>query len=325
MKRHLAVALLATLFALLPAAPAFAAGNRSGHTAAPDPRFSFFVTSVGNGASGGDFGGLAGADAFCTNLATAAGAGGRTWRAYLSTYDENFGLAVAARTRIGPGPWYNFAGQLIALNIDALHANGLAASLALDEHGATVPANAHDILTGTDSQGYLATYSATCFNWTSSADDVYGFVGHADGNGVGQEVPASWNAAHLTSCDQAGMAAVLGQGRLYCFSPDGVTIGVDGERDHRGRAFLAQSVPNPFRGSSLIRFLLTSGGPVDLAVLDLTGRRVRTLVAGPRQAGAWEIAWDGRDDAGRRLSSGVYLYRLETSGETASRKTLLLR
>src|SRR5215475_15549715 len=79
----------------------------------PAPNMSFFVTSANP--KGGNLGGLAGADAVCQSLARAAGAGGKTWRAYLST------STVDAKTRIGNGPWYNFKGQLIASNVADLH------------------------------------------------------------------------------------------------------------------------------------------------------------------------------------------------------------
>src|SRR6266571_2674366 len=87
---------------------------------APQP-MGFFVTSVGSG-KGGDLGGLAGADQHCQKLAAAAGAGNRTWRAYLST------SAVDARDRIGNGPWYNAKGARIAQNLGDLHGDTLEAA-----------------------------------------------------------------------------------------------------------------------------------------------------------------------------------------------------
>jgi len=89
----------------------------------PAPRnpMTFFVTSVPIG-DGGNLGGLAGADAHCQALATAVGAGDRTWHAYLSTQGPN---AVNARDRIGTGPWYNTTGQTIATNLGHLHGDTL--------------------------------------------------------------------------------------------------------------------------------------------------------------------------------------------------------
>src|SRR4029077_4032459 len=86
---------------------------------------SFFVSSTGSG-RGADLGGLAGADRLCTSLATAAGAGNRTWRAYLSTTPNAPGAAVNARDRIGTGPWRNAKGVVVANNVTELHgANNL--------------------------------------------------------------------------------------------------------------------------------------------------------------------------------------------------------
>ena len=79
----------------------------------PAANMSFFVTSANP--KGGNLGGLAGADQVCQGLAKAAGAGNKTWHAYLST------STVDAKTRIGNGPWYNFKGELIAQNVADLH------------------------------------------------------------------------------------------------------------------------------------------------------------------------------------------------------------
>ena len=120
----------------------------AGAAAAQDASMSFFVTSANPG-QGADFGGIEGADAHCASLAEAAGVGGKTWRAYLSTSAEN------ARDRIGTGPWFNAAGVEIAASVDALHgdANAINKETALDETGAVVNGrgdepNRHDILTG---------------------------------------------------------------------------------------------------------------------------------------------------------------------------------
>src|SRR6476646_4772043 len=99
--------------------------NTQGVTPPPgsDPtpaKMTFFVTSVGLG-KGGNLGGLAGADAHCQALATAVGAGGHTWHAYLSTQARPGQPAVNARDRIGTGPWYNFKGEMIAQNLAHMH------------------------------------------------------------------------------------------------------------------------------------------------------------------------------------------------------------
>src|SRR5438128_9066500 len=82
------------------------------------PNMTFFVTSVGPG-KGANLGGLDGADAYCQRLATAAGAGSKVWRAYLST--NAAAGSVNARDRIGKGPWQNFKAEVIAKDAEELH------------------------------------------------------------------------------------------------------------------------------------------------------------------------------------------------------------
>ena len=119
----------------------------------PGNDMTFFVTSAGSG-KGADLGGLEGADRHCQELAQAAGAGGHTWRAYLSTQASDGQPAVNARDRIGRGPWRNAKGVVIASSVDELHGtNNLTKATALTEKGDTVNGrgdspNMHDILTG---------------------------------------------------------------------------------------------------------------------------------------------------------------------------------
>src|SRR5215469_11977704 len=115
------------------------------------PNMTFFVTSVGPG-KGADLGGLEGADRYCQQLAERHGAGGKTWRAYLSTQAAEGKPAINARDRIGSGPWQNFKGEIVAQNIDDLHSdnNKLGMSTSLSERGQIVPGvgfvpNRHDV------------------------------------------------------------------------------------------------------------------------------------------------------------------------------------
>ncbi len=185
---------------------------------------TFFITSEGPG-NGGDLGGIEGADAHCQALAEAAGAGGKTWVAYLGTELEG-GRGVDARSRIGDGPWHNAAGELIAEDIDQLHLGpNIVRSTALDEDGNRVlgrgdETNRHDILTGAMADGTAFFPDAddhTCNNWTSSGEGS-AMVGHFDRQGGGN---TSWNAAHQSrSCSQADLRATGGDGLLYCFATD---------------------------------------------------------------------------------------------------------
>src|SRR5437868_13797881 len=103
---------------------------------AQQANMTFFITSAGPG-KGGDLGGLAGADAHCQSLAQAAGAGNKTWRAYLSTNGRGGANAINARDRIGNGPWQNARGAVIATSVADLHGdnNKLGKASAIDEKG----------------------------------------------------------------------------------------------------------------------------------------------------------------------------------------------
>ncbi|WP_339717280.1 hypothetical protein [uncultured Sneathiella sp.] len=192
---------------------------------AGDQPMGFFVTSVGPG-NGGDLGGLEGADAWCTKLASDAGAPERTWRAYLSTQEEGK-RGISARERIGQGPWYNALGELIAVDLDQLHLNpNIVGRTALDENGNRVKGrgdspNEHDILTGTMSDGTAyfpsVTEDRTCRNWTSSTEGS-ATVGHHDRHGGGN---TSWNAAHDSrGCSPDNLKSTGGNGYFYCFAAD---------------------------------------------------------------------------------------------------------
>ncbi len=193
---------------------------------APASTLSFFITSVG--LDGGKLGGLAGADAHCAKLATAVGAGGRTWRAYLSVPASGGTAAVNAKDRIGAGPWLNAAGVKIASNVAELHSamNNLTKATALNEKGAVVNGrgdspNQHDILTGTKADGTASTADpdTTCKSWTSNTTGS-ALVGHHDRAGGGAN-PTSWNSAHASSgCSQANLVSTGGNGYFYCFAAD---------------------------------------------------------------------------------------------------------
>lgn len=181
-------------------------------------QMSFFITSVGSG-NGANLGGLAGADEHCQRLAQAAGAGGRTWRAYLSASASGTQPAVNARDRIGRGPWSNAKGVRIAQNVDDLHSdsNTLTRETQLTEKGEN-PAR-HDILTGSqlDGRAYPAGTDRTCQNWTTSGQGA-GRLGHYDRRGGGEN-PTSWNSAHDSrGCSQDNLRSTGGDGLFYCFA-----------------------------------------------------------------------------------------------------------
>jgi hypothetical protein len=189
---------------------------------------TFFVTSAGSG-KGADLGGLEGADRHCTTLATAAGATGKTWRAYLSTQGAN---AVNAKDRIGRGPWQNAKGTVVAKDVADLHgaSNNLNKQTALNEKGEVISGrgdtpNRHDILTGSQSDGtaFTGADDRTCGNWTKSAAGA-AMVGHHDRQGLNDSAPMlSWNSSHPSrgpdgGCSQADLKSTGGDGLFYCFA-----------------------------------------------------------------------------------------------------------
>ena len=187
-----------------------------------NPPLGFFITSVGSG-DGANLGGLAGADAHCQKLASAVGAGSRTWRAYLSGTEN--GKPVNAKDRIGAGPWANAKGVVIAQNVAELHGeNKLTKETQLTEKGAVVNGrgdtpNMHDILTGSQLDGTAFTDGTdhTCNNWTSN-NTGSAQVGHHDRQGGGAN-PTSWNNAHASKgCSQQALVGTGGNGFFYCFA-----------------------------------------------------------------------------------------------------------
>jgi hypothetical protein len=208
---------LATLFAVPAVLPALAQQSA----------MTFFVTSAGPG-KGADLGGLSGADAHCQTLAATAGAGSKTWRAYLSTQGAG---AVNARDRIGKGPWVNAKGAAIAKDVAELHGtNMLTKESALTEKGEVINGfgdkpNRHDVLTGSQRDGtaFPPDNDMTCKNWTSSTQGS-AMLGHSDRKGPREDdVMHSWNSSHPSrgpegGCSRTDLYTTGGDGLLYCFA-----------------------------------------------------------------------------------------------------------
>jgi hypothetical protein len=211
MRVGLLLSAVAISFAAVSAAPAQQAN------------MSFFITSNGPG-KGADLGGLAGADAHCQQLAQAAGAGGKTWRAYLSTQGDG---AVNARDRIGRGPWLNAKGVTVAKDVDELHSanNQLGNEGSLSEKGEAIASNRHDALTGSTAEGraFPAGDDRTCRNYTSSTQGAV-MVGHTNKRGLrDDDASKSWNSSHPSrgpdgGCSQADLRSTGGDGLFYCFA-----------------------------------------------------------------------------------------------------------
>src|SRR5215510_15930146 len=211
--------------------------------AAPPANISFFVAETPN--QTGNLGGLNGADQLCQQQAQALGAphAARTWRAYLSQEQRGNTPRINARDRIGPGPWFNVKGVLVASNVADLHGdqvrdrNNFQTQNVLDAKGNPIQGggqqgvqNEHDILTGSDASGraYTDGLDHTCGNWTSDGltlpqanpnfpeERSRAMLGHSDRTGGGN---VSWNAVHMSQgCSKQALNATGGVGRFYCFA-----------------------------------------------------------------------------------------------------------
>ena len=195
------------------------------------PNMTFFITSIGV-PTGANYGGLQGADKHCQMLGEKAGAGAKTWRAYLSTQALDGATAVNARDRIGKGPWVNATGVQIATSVADLHSanNKIGAQTMVAENGRLVPSrlntvNQHDILTGSkpDGTAFGPEQDMTCGNWTKSGEG-HAMLGHADRMGLrDDDASKSWNSSHPSrgpdgGCSQADLKSTGGDGLLYCFA-----------------------------------------------------------------------------------------------------------
>ena len=217
-------------------------------TPAQQHPMTFFLTSTGV-PGGANFGGLAGADAHCQELAAAAGAGNHIWHAYLSAQARPSSPAINARDRIGAGPWYNAHGVMIAKDVAELHGdNNLHKETVLTEKGAMNPGRGdpedpedktwaymqghpgsirHEILTGSTAEGRAFTDGRdhTCNNWTSEEDGNSPARARFN-TGPGAEIGKSdntgpWNSQGISGgCSHVALARSHGAGLNYCFAID---------------------------------------------------------------------------------------------------------
>jgi hypothetical protein len=217
-----------TAIAIAAATPLILSGELHAQQSPPQfPNMTFFITSSNPG-NGADLGGLEGADKHCQTLAARHGAGGKTWRAYLSTQAEGDKPATNARDRIGKGPWQNAAGVQIAGSIEDLHSenNKIDTEAGLAEDGRRIPSrlftpNRHDILTGSTADGRALPpgKDMTCGNWTKSGEGS-AMVGHHDRMGLRDDAPSkSWNSSHPSrGCSLEALRSSGGEGLIYCFA-----------------------------------------------------------------------------------------------------------
>jgi hypothetical protein len=215
-----------TVLSILACVTLLSLGGSTGGQA-QQSQMSFFITSAGPG-KGGNLGGLGGADQLCQLLGATAGAGTKTWRAYLSTQGPG---AVNARDRIGGGPWLNAKGLIVAKDLAELHGqNNINKQTALTEKGEPVNGrgdtpNMHDVLTGSQPDGtaFPAGEDRTCGNWTKSGEGA-AMVCHHDRQGLrDDDASKSWNSSHPSrgsegGCSQADLRSTGGNGLFYCFA-----------------------------------------------------------------------------------------------------------
>jgi hypothetical protein len=117
-------------------------------------------------------------------------------------------------------------------------------------------------------------------------------------------------------------AATYGKGIYSIFT--GLSTAVD-ETPQTGRTVLAQNYPNPFNPQTTIHYEISASGQIDLTVFDVAGRRVKTLASGFVEAGQHDAQWDGRDEAGERVASGVYLYRLRAGDHVETKRMVMVK
>ncbi|MBI4727452.1 T9SS type A sorting domain-containing protein [candidate division TA06 bacterium] len=109
----------------------------------------------------------------------------------------------------------------------------------------------------------------------------------------------------------------------------GITMtGVAGEPEDRIQKFefrMAQNAPNPFNRRTTISYQLPQAGQVSLKIYNINGQLVKTLVDRVQGAGAYRIKWDGKDESGQAVASGVYLYQIKTGKQGDIKKMILLK
>ncbi|MEW6753607.1 MAG: FlgD immunoglobulin-like domain containing protein [Candidatus Latescibacterota bacterium] len=141
---------------------------------------------------------------------------------------------------------------------------------------------------------------------------------------LGLEPEEEIAAVHFVGMLRGALA--LDDVRLVALPPPPATAVVEAPSAARPAGiWLEPAYPSPFNGSTVIRYALPQAQAVDLAVFDVAGQRVATLAAGVRDAGRHAVTWDGRDDGGRLVATGVYLFRLRAGDQVQARRVLVLR
>jgi hypothetical protein len=164
---------------------------------------------------------------------------------------------------------------------------------------------------------YVAVYRSSNQNFVPSAATYIGqspvnVLGYTDNAGGAND----WY--RLAAVDQSAASSGFGP----AVKPTGI---VDAPPQAATRFALHPNEPNPFNPTTLLRYDLTQASQVYLGIYDSTGRLVRVLVSSFRPAGRHLAPWDGRDDAGQTVASGIYIARLDAQHEHATRKMVMVR
>ncbi|HQU71388.1 MAG TPA: T9SS type A sorting domain-containing protein [Calditrichia bacterium] len=140
------------------------------------------------------------------------------------------------------------------------------------------------------------------------------FVGHV----TGSVVDAIWRESYLPGVDDDDTTAIV-------YAAIDFTTGIEEPSVVAGEFALSQNYPNPFNPSTNVRFSVLSAGDYELAIYNILGEKVRTLTHRHYATGEYTSAWDGRNDAGSQVTSGVYFYRLSSAKQTLTRKMILMK
>ena len=203
-------------------------------------------------------------------------------------------------------------------------------------HGGAGIDNASFVRQTTDG-GYIIAGSTTSFG--AGETDIY--LIKTDSGGAEQWVQTygtiNYEVAHCVQQTADGGYVIVGTTRpspsgdadIYLIKTDsmGKLTGIQSEFSHSSPSgyTLWTNYPNPFNSSTKIMYTLPQYSYIEVHILDLLGRQVRTLMAEGQFAGTHQVTWNGLDDADKRVTSGVYLYSLAAEGYTETKKLLLLK
>lgn len=227
-------------------------------------------------------------NAWCTSLATEQDNPGIIYATFSGYLDNN---KVFKSTNYGQS-WTNISGDLPNIPVTCLIVN---------------PNNTENIYIGTDLGIFSTTDSG--INWVQDNDGL-------------ANVPVS--DLDYRSSDNTIFAATHGRGMLSAVLPGATSV--SGKDSKIPNSFeLSQNYPNPFNPNTTIRYALPEGGNVNLIVYDINGKEITTLVKGYKEAGEYNVVWNGKNNFGQQVASGIYFYSLSAGSLRQTKKLILLK